>query len=409
MGALYLVALTNLFAMLPAAPGYVGTFDAAVIFGVKAIGGTGSAARLLPAAAALHPVRADHGRRAWSLLVVRYGGWQRVALGRQARDQPGLGRRAWRRPRHRRAGFPQKRPAGASRPDARAWPVGLASAAWLLAALDAALPSTPTYDPWAWILWGREILHLDLAPRAGRRGSRCRCCSRRCSRSSARTPRPYLWLWIAARGRAARAARWASGSPAARRRGAGLGGVAGIAALALFSSFKLRPRRGARQLRGAAGGARAVGVRAPSRRPPRPRALPRRRGALLRPEVWPFLGLYGLWLWFVEPRLRLRDGRASRRCHPGALVPARSGGGRATRSGLEPRQRAEPRQRRVRRPPGARAVEGSARRRRAGQARRGGRRRLRRRRRAGGAARRERADARARGWSASPGSRSSRR
>ena len=44
MGALYLVALTNLFAMLPAAPGYVGTFDAAVVFGVKAIGGTSSAA-----------------------------------------------------------------------------------------------------------------------------------------------------------------------------------------------------------------------------------------------------------------------------------------------------------------------------------------------------------------------------
>ena len=44
MGALYLVALTNLFAMLPAAPGYVGTFDAAVVFGVKAIGGTASLA-----------------------------------------------------------------------------------------------------------------------------------------------------------------------------------------------------------------------------------------------------------------------------------------------------------------------------------------------------------------------------
>jgi hypothetical protein len=28
--------------------------------------------------------------------------------------------------------------------------------------------------------------------------------------------------------------------------------------------------------------------------------------ALLRPEVWPFLGLYGLWLWFQEPRLRAR-------------------------------------------------------------------------------------------------------
>ncbi len=43
-GALYLVALTNLFAMIPAAPGYVGTFDAAVVYGVHAIGGSKSAA-----------------------------------------------------------------------------------------------------------------------------------------------------------------------------------------------------------------------------------------------------------------------------------------------------------------------------------------------------------------------------
>jgi hypothetical protein len=28
--------------------------------------------------------------------------------------------------------------------------------------------------------------------------------------------------------------------------------------------------------------------------------------ALLRPEAWPFLGLYGLWLWFFEPQLRKR-------------------------------------------------------------------------------------------------------
>ena len=28
--------------------------------------------------------------------------------------------------------------------------------------------------------------------------------------------------------------------------------------------------------------------------------------ALLRPEAWPFLGLYGLWLWFRDPELRLR-------------------------------------------------------------------------------------------------------
>src|SRR5205809_193676 len=25
------------------------------------------------------------------------------------------------------------------------------------------MPSAPTYDPWAWIVWGREVLHLDLS------------------------------------------------------------------------------------------------------------------------------------------------------------------------------------------------------------------------------------------------------
>src|SRR5213592_1052397 len=29
------------------------------------------------------------------------------------------------------------------------------------------LPTTPTYDPWAWILWGREIAHLDLVTNGG--------------------------------------------------------------------------------------------------------------------------------------------------------------------------------------------------------------------------------------------------
>src|SRR3954470_8602821 len=42
--ALYLVALTNLVALVPAAPGYVGTFDAAVLFGVKALTGVTSGA-----------------------------------------------------------------------------------------------------------------------------------------------------------------------------------------------------------------------------------------------------------------------------------------------------------------------------------------------------------------------------
>src|SRR5262249_21451653 len=33
----------------------------------------------------------------------------------------------------------------------------------VLAALTLLMPSAPTYDPWAWIVWGREIAHLNLS------------------------------------------------------------------------------------------------------------------------------------------------------------------------------------------------------------------------------------------------------
>ena len=77
MGSLYLVALTNLFAMLPAAPGYVGTFDAAVVFGVKAIGGTGSVAvsyLLLLRFVLFLPITVV----GLVVLLTRYGGWSRL-------------------------------------------------------------------------------------------------------------------------------------------------------------------------------------------------------------------------------------------------------------------------------------------------------------------------------------------
>ena len=39
----------------------------------------------------------------------------------------------------------------------------VALAVLALTALTFLIPSAPTYDPWAWIVWGREILHLDLS------------------------------------------------------------------------------------------------------------------------------------------------------------------------------------------------------------------------------------------------------
>lgn len=78
MGALYLVAFTNLVAMLPAGPGYVGTFDAAVVFVVKnALGGTGSQALsylLMLRFVLFVPITVV----GLIVLVTRYGGWSRL-------------------------------------------------------------------------------------------------------------------------------------------------------------------------------------------------------------------------------------------------------------------------------------------------------------------------------------------
>jgi uncharacterized protein (TIRG00374 family) len=74
--ALYLVALTNLVALIPAAPGYVGTFDAAVIFGVKAlVGGSGATTYAILLRLVLFGPITLVG---FVLLVARYGGLSRL-------------------------------------------------------------------------------------------------------------------------------------------------------------------------------------------------------------------------------------------------------------------------------------------------------------------------------------------
>jgi len=76
-GALYLVALTNFVAALPAAPGSIGTFDAAVAWGLHRLGATGSAAVsyvLLIRFVLYVPITLV----GLVVLVTRYGGWSRL-------------------------------------------------------------------------------------------------------------------------------------------------------------------------------------------------------------------------------------------------------------------------------------------------------------------------------------------
>jgi hypothetical protein len=45
--------------------------------------------------------------------------------------------------------------------------IALAMAAVAIAALSLLIPSTPSYDPWSWLVWGREIAHLNLHTTGG--------------------------------------------------------------------------------------------------------------------------------------------------------------------------------------------------------------------------------------------------
>jgi hypothetical protein len=45
--------------------------------------------------------------------------------------------------------------------------LALGGGALVLAGLSLLIPSTPSYDPWAWLVWGHEIIHFDLHTAGG--------------------------------------------------------------------------------------------------------------------------------------------------------------------------------------------------------------------------------------------------
>jgi uncharacterized protein (TIRG00374 family) len=79
--ALYVVALASVFVLVPSGPGYLGTLDAAVLFGIGAIGGSGQEALsylILLRAVLLLPITLA----GLAILLLRYGGWSTGARAR---------------------------------------------------------------------------------------------------------------------------------------------------------------------------------------------------------------------------------------------------------------------------------------------------------------------------------------
>src|SRR4051794_473811 len=185
----------------------------------------------------------------------------------------------------------------------RSWPVISVLACVAGAALSAALlPTVPSYDPWSWIVWGHEVFdpHLSFVVSGG----------------PSWKPLPFvfttIWglfggaaptLWVItarAGGLLGLVAAWrlANRLTGGSRAGAcaGLLAVIGVLLTQDWFYYWLRGTSeviliGAslwavdRFLDGHKAQAFMLGVAA----------------SLIRPEWWPFVGLYALWLWFRDP------------------------------------------------------------------------------------------------------------
>ena len=80
LDGLYIMALANLVALVPAAPGYLGTFDAAVLLGVRLVAGGTHAAALAYAVVVRFVLFVPITLVGLVALVVRYGGLRRMSV-----------------------------------------------------------------------------------------------------------------------------------------------------------------------------------------------------------------------------------------------------------------------------------------------------------------------------------------
>ena len=160
-----------------------------------------------------------------------------------------------------------------------------------LAALSLLLPWALAFDPWAWAGWGRDVTRLELNTAGGP--------SWKPLPVVATTPlaltggaAPPLWLVLA---RAGGLLALAGAAALAARLGGSVAAAAAVLAVALSDWWFFNGALGNSEGLLAASVVWAVVAHLAAR--PRAALALLVAASLLRPEVWPFLGLYALWLW----------------------------------------------------------------------------------------------------------------
>ncbi len=168
-----------------------------------------------------------------------------------------------------------------------------------LAAVSLVLPSVPTYDPWAWLIWGREIAHFDLVTTTGPSWKPLPVLFTIPFSFAGDDGAPLLWIVVA---RAGGFLAYAMAYRLGARLAGPIAGVIAACSLFLADEFIRNFVRGnsegilvalclwaiERHLDGRRRDAFLLGVAA----------------ALLRPEVWPFIALYGLYLMLIDRRMK---------------------------------------------------------------------------------------------------------
>lgn len=175
----------------------------------------------------------------------------------------------------------------------------LTLACLVVAALSLLAPSAPTYDPFSWVIWGREILHLDLVTTNG----------------PSWKPLPVMFTTVFALFGGAAPALWLVVARAGALAGVGLAFLTGrrlgagpwaaaVAALTLGAAEVWTVNAWLGNSEGLLVALLLGAILAQLQGRPRPAFALGLGAALLRPEAWPFFGLYGLWLLWREPALR---------------------------------------------------------------------------------------------------------
>jgi hypothetical protein len=187
----------------------------------------------------------------------------------------------------------------ARRPDAPVgrrwrWPV-VVLACVAVAALSLLAAHTPAYDATAWLIWGREIVHADLSTVAGPSWKPLPVAITTPLALTGDTAAPLLWLVIARTG--GLLALVLAYKLAARLAGPAAGVIA-VVGLLLEDVFVLHAARGNSEGIQVALALWAIDRHLDGRT--RQAFLLALAGGLLRPEAWPLVAGYGLWLAFTR-------------------------------------------------------------------------------------------------------------